>query len=164
RQGLPEGDHPRVLGAVALVAPARVITVLLAPARVPPGRLQVAVGVGADPDVGPGGRDGQLADALLGGVVVDAPPVRVLVDELGDEPLPLPELLPGRAAADPGPGVVDVAKPSRTRGCDGIGGVIGNRRNFQRLRHILSLSGGSGATRPLTSMRCPIRRDAYLSG
>src|SRR6185312_1901022 len=164
RQGLPEGDHPRVLGAVALVAPARVITVLLAPAGVASGRLQVAVGVGADPDVGPGGRDGQLADALLGGVVVDPPPVGVLVDELRDEPLPLPELLPGRAAPDSRPRVVDMPKPSRARRRDGIGGAVGNRRNFQRLRHILTLSGGSGATRPLTSMRCPIRRDAYLSG
>jgi hypothetical protein len=38
------------------------VAVLLAAAGVPAGRLEVAVGLGADPDVGPGRRDGELPD------------------------------------------------------------------------------------------------------
>jgi hypothetical protein len=41
-----------------------VVTVLLAARFVDPGRLDVAERVGADPDLLPGGRDGQVADPL----------------------------------------------------------------------------------------------------
>ena len=41
----------------------------LRPLRVAPGRLDVAVGLGADPHVGPGRRNRQLADALQRAVV-----------------------------------------------------------------------------------------------
>ena len=52
-----------VFRLVAHLAPARMIAVLLAPARVAAGGLQVAVRVGADPHLGPGRRDRQRADA-----------------------------------------------------------------------------------------------------
>ena len=45
------------------LAPARVVAVLLAAPRVAAGRLDVAVGERADPDVRPGRRDGERADA-----------------------------------------------------------------------------------------------------
>jgi hypothetical protein len=51
RQGLAELDHAFVLDLVARLAPFGVVAVLLAPARVAPGGLQVAVGLRADPDI-----------------------------------------------------------------------------------------------------------------
>ncbi len=45
------------------------VAVLLAPARIAAGGLDVAVRIGADPHVGVGGRDGQGADAVDGGGV-----------------------------------------------------------------------------------------------
>ncbi len=55
-QGLAEVDHPVELAFVADLAEARVVAVLLAPARVLARRLEVAVGQGADPDAFVGGR------------------------------------------------------------------------------------------------------------
>ena len=66
RQRVAEGDHAAELGLVADLPPVGVVAVLLAPPGVAAGRLQMAVRAGADPDVGPGRRDGQLADALQG--------------------------------------------------------------------------------------------------
>jgi hypothetical protein len=62
RQREAEPDHPVVLVAVADFGPARVVAVLLAAAGVAAGRLNVPVGVRANPDVGPGGRDHNAAD------------------------------------------------------------------------------------------------------
>src|SRR4029450_12423383 len=67
RQGLGEGDHAIELRAVADLAPARVVAILLAPAGIAADGLDVAPGIGADPDVGPGRRDGQRPDAFQGG-------------------------------------------------------------------------------------------------
>src|SRR5262249_49032473 len=53
---------PAVLGLVADGPPAGVVAVLLAALRVAPGGLDVAVGSGRDPDVGPGRRDRQGGD------------------------------------------------------------------------------------------------------
>src|SRR6185436_20353222 len=50
------------LRVVARVAVGRVVAVLLAPARVARGGLDVAVGIEADPDLGPGRRDRQRID------------------------------------------------------------------------------------------------------
>ena len=58
-QRLAEVEHAFVLRAVAHLAPARMVAVLLAAPVVAAGRLDVAVGVGADPDIGPGRRDRQ---------------------------------------------------------------------------------------------------------
>src|SRR5256885_16013525 len=66
RQRLGEGEHAVVLDGVADLAPARVVAILLAPARVAPGRLQVATGVGTDPDIAPGGRNGEALDSADG--------------------------------------------------------------------------------------------------
>src|SRR3954470_4513153 len=49
-----EVDQARVLRAVALLPPIRMIAVLLAASGVPSRRLEVPAGVGADPDVSPG--------------------------------------------------------------------------------------------------------------
>ena len=59
-----ELDHRVELLGVAPLAPAVVVAVLLAPGGVDAGRLDVAHRVGADPDVLPGRRDGELADPL----------------------------------------------------------------------------------------------------
>ena len=64
RQHLAEGDGALVLGGVACLAPALVVAVLLAPASVAAGGLDVAVGDRADPDVGPRRRHRDVGDAL----------------------------------------------------------------------------------------------------
>ena len=64
RQHLAELEHAAELGAVARLAVRRVVAVLLAAARVARRRLDVAVGVGADPDVGPRRRDGERVETL----------------------------------------------------------------------------------------------------
>ncbi|MNT69399.1 hypothetical protein D3C72_2077150 [compost metagenome] len=51
------------LAFVALLAPFRVVAVLPPPACVEPRGLQMAVGQGADPHIGIGGRNGQAVDA-----------------------------------------------------------------------------------------------------
>jgi len=58
-----------------------VVAVLAASGRVDADGLQVAVGVGAHPDLPPGRRDRQLADAGEHGFVVDRPAVLVHVAE-----------------------------------------------------------------------------------
>ena len=69
-----ERDQPVVLRLVAHLAPPRVVAVLLAAARVAPGRLDVAVRRRADPDVGPRRRDRERVDSRsLGPVVIVAP-------------------------------------------------------------------------------------------
>src|SRR4029078_6945520 len=57
-----ERDHVRELLLVPALAPARVVEVLLATAVVEAGRLDVAAGVGADPDLVPRRRDDELVD------------------------------------------------------------------------------------------------------
>ena len=59
-----ELQHVLVLGALAHFAEQRMVFVLLAAPGIAPARLQVAVGLGADPDSGPRRRDGELADPL----------------------------------------------------------------------------------------------------
>ena len=78
------------LGLVAPRSPARVVAVLLASAGVAAGGLEVARRVRADPDVGPGRRDGQRADpredrlsrigSPSGGSVAEAAPGATPVD------------------------------------------------------------------------------------
>jgi hypothetical protein len=57
RERLRERDETAVLHFVADLAPARVITILLAAPRVATGRLQVAARIRADPDIGPRRRE-----------------------------------------------------------------------------------------------------------
>src|SRR3954468_5694628 len=57
RQHLAELQHATELGAVTRFAVRRVITVLLPPTGIARRRLDVAGGIGTDPDVGPGGRN-----------------------------------------------------------------------------------------------------------
>ncbi|MNZ28836.1 hypothetical protein D3C78_460760 [compost metagenome] len=72
RQCIGEGQHARVFVAITKVTPQRVIAVLLAPASVASGGLQVTLRVSADPHVGIGRRHGQGLDTLQGDWVADA--------------------------------------------------------------------------------------------
>src|SRR5205814_4139240 len=62
RQRVGKGKQPLVLRGVPYLAPAPVIQVLLTATVIAPGCLDVAVAAGADPDVGPRGRDDQVPD------------------------------------------------------------------------------------------------------
>ena len=70
------------LGVVAVRAPRIVIAVLLPAACIASGRLQVAAGIGTDPDVGPCGRNYERADTRQGRAVTDSMAVSVDVSKL----------------------------------------------------------------------------------
>ena len=93
-------DHPIELRFVAAAAPSRVVAMLLPPPRIAPGGLDMAAGIRADPDVGPGGRDRQRADPGKCRLVADRRAIPVAVGEPG----------PGAPAGDPGPVVMGVAE------------------------------------------------------
>ena len=85
--------------------PGLVVEVLLAARGVDPGRLDVAEGVGADPDLLPGGRNRQLADPLQRLLVVD--PAALGVD-VGEAP-------PAAGARDARRGAVGAFQPPAAR-------------------------------------------------
>ncbi len=104
-QQLAELHHSLVFGLFARFRPFGVVAVLLAPLGIAAGRLDVPVLLGADPDVGVGGRDADLLDPLLVPIILDRPALGV------DEP-------PSRAgflARDAGVLVRDVDETSRFR-------------------------------------------------
>jgi hypothetical protein len=96
--GQPPGDREHVveLGRVPLDPPLVVVAVLPAPGRVGAQRLDVAVGVAADPHVGPRGRDHQRADAVELGGIGERLAGQVVVAEALATPAP----------GEPGPGRV----------------------------------------------------------
>ena len=96
----PKRHHALVLGLVADLAPAGVVAALLAAAGVASGGLEVAVGDGADPDIGPGGRDDERLDAGEGRFVAQGSAFR----------REIAEGLSAAFAADAGAGVGDVAE------------------------------------------------------
>src|SRR6266702_2156781 len=63
RKTASELEHTIKLCGITVSAPTRVIPVLFAPARVTPGRLQMAARIAADPDVTIGRRYGETTDA-----------------------------------------------------------------------------------------------------
>jgi hypothetical protein len=69
------------LGVIPLLSPLRMITVLLAPARIAPSGLEVSPGVHTNPDITIGGWYGQSADPCELGREAYTPPVRFEVDE-----------------------------------------------------------------------------------
>jgi hypothetical protein len=103
RERLGEGGHAAVLRLVAHVAPPGVIAVLLPAARVAARRLQVSVGEGTNPDLGPGRRDRELANTLELTFVGD----RLAVGHVVGEPVPV------SLARNAGPRVADVPEPGR---------------------------------------------------
>jgi hypothetical protein len=108
RQRPGEGDHLVELLLVAAPAPVVVVAVLLAARLVRADRLQVAVGVRADPDVVPRGRDHELGDALEHLGLVDAAAVLVDVEEAA----------PVAPPADAGAGAVGAAQTGHgPQGC-----------------------------------------------
>src|SRR5690606_9741183 len=58
-----------------------VISILLAPARIPSGGLEVAAGIGADPDVGPCGRNHERPDPREFLTVGDPTAIRRVITE-----------------------------------------------------------------------------------
>src|SRR5258708_39416770 len=64
RQGFGESSQALVLARIPNLVPARGVAVLLPPPRVATSRLNVSVGLRADPAVGPARRDYQRLDAL----------------------------------------------------------------------------------------------------
>ncbi len=75
-QRLRELDHALILGFVADLAPPGMVAALLAAPGIAAGGLEMAVGDGADPDAGPGGRDDERTDAAQRVFVMDGRPTR----------------------------------------------------------------------------------------
>ena len=101
REDLAELEHAAELRAITRCAVRGMVAILLPAAGVARRRLDVAVGVRANPHVGPGRRDRQLVEPFPGVLVLDARAVRGEVDPAS----------PGTAPADAGKAVRDVAKP-----------------------------------------------------
>src|SRR4051794_8356712 len=106
RQHLAELEHMPELRVVARVAVGGVIAVLLATARVARGRLNVAVGIGTDPDLAPGRRDRERVDPLALAPIDDAHAVRQIIGPAAADAL----------ARDAALVVGDVAQPGARRG------------------------------------------------
>src|SRR5699024_10146089 len=81
RERLAEGDGVLEFGGIAHLAPSRVIPVLLAVFCIAAGGLNMAVGGGANPDIGPCRRDRELIDAVDGLLVGDAGAAAIAVEE-----------------------------------------------------------------------------------
>src|SRR3954468_17898327 len=79
-QHLAEFEHALEFRAVARLAVLRVIPVLLAPARIARGRLDVAVGIRADPHVAPRRRNGEAVQPFRDAVIGDAAAARMKVN------------------------------------------------------------------------------------
>jgi hypothetical protein len=103
RQRGSELDHAPVLRLVAHSTPARMVTVLLASARIAAGGLQVSERVRTDPDVAPGRRDRERFDAVQLALVAQRRA------GCGD----VAEAFACALTSDPWCGVGDVAKTSR---------------------------------------------------
>jgi hypothetical protein len=104
-------EHVLVLGFVAGGAPVGVVAGLLAAAGVASGDLEMAVGDGADPDVGLCGRDDEGLDASEGFFVADGLSRGVKIAER----------FAGALAGDTGLVVVDVAEACGFCGGYGVG-------------------------------------------
>ena len=100
RQGARECEHLVELLLVAALAPAVVVPVLTPPRSIGADGLQVTGRIGADPDIGPGGRERERTDALERHRIVDPPAVGVEVLEATSAP----------AAGDPGRGAIGVVQ------------------------------------------------------
>src|SRR5207237_5919821 len=79
RQHFAEFEHAPELRAVAGFAIAGVIAILLAPAGIGAGGLNVALRVRADPYLGPRGRDREPVESLADAAVVDQDAIRGVV-------------------------------------------------------------------------------------
>src|SRR5581483_2168428 len=89
RQGLGEGDQALELVAVAHRAPGRMVAVLLAAALIAPGRQQMGLRIRADPDLLPGRRHREPADALELLGIADASAGRAdILERLAAPPAP----------------------------------------------------------------------------
>jgi len=102
RQRMGEVEDVLVFRGVADLEEIRMVAVLLAALRITARGLDVAVRVGADPDIGPGRRHGQPSDSCLRLPIADRATVRIAIGEA----------LAARDAADAGFVVRDMGKPS----------------------------------------------------
>src|SRR5207253_684010 len=119
RQHLAEFEHAAELRAVARLAIVGVIAVLLASGRVRAGRLDVAVGIRADPHLGPRRRNGEAVQALSRCRVLDALAIGRVVGPDGA----------GALAPDAADAVGDVAQAGVVRAL-AIGGVRAPHATF----------------------------------
>ena len=152
RQRRAELEHALELAGIARQPPVGVVAVLLAAARVAPGRLQVAVRSRADPDLLVGRRDRQGADPPQLGGVADQPAVEAAIAKaVADALAPDPGLVvadpdqPGRRLGRRSTAVARRAPPAaRSRGGD-------DRR--RRPRRLLHRAGRAGRTRVVDRRR-----------
>jgi hypothetical protein len=116
RQGLPEPDHPLELVRIPTRSEAHVVAVLLSATGVAPGRLEMAVRSGGDPDVGPCRRNRQGTNPFEGWRIGHPSSRRLQVREA----------VAARTAGDAGTIGGDVAQAGSDRVLPRRGGVLGN--------------------------------------
>ena len=152
-----ELEHPIELLAVAAPTPGIVVEVLPPPRRVRPDCLQVPQRVGTDPDVAPGGRDGERADSLELAHVSNWAPVFAAILEAAPSP----------AARDPRLRTITAAKARHCTGagtpprCNAKPRSVGARLDTKERRRRSSRLRPPAmrwSWRPRHSLRCPCPR------
>jgi hypothetical protein len=126
RQPFREDQQVLVFGALAQLAEARVIAVLLAPARIAPRRLDVAVRRGTDPHVGPGRGNGKGSDPLEHMAIAERD---TFGPQVGKAPAGLLPAQPGMVVGD----VAQAPRLSRILGIDDnldVAGAVKHRGSF----------------------------------
>ena len=105
RQRARKVDHLAVLGLVSRARPLRMIAMLLPPARIAPGRLHMAVGARANPDVLPRRRNDERSNSVERSRIANGTSLRIAIGER----LPAPD------AGQPWLPVDDVVQPGGSR-------------------------------------------------
>ena len=146
-----ERDHPLEVLGTAPLAPLRVIAVLLPTACVATRRLEMAVRPRADPDIGPGGWDGESRDPRAGVRIPDRGALSVEVGPAATGPAPSPT----------GPGVGRMAQSAGARCRAGVvrrhrhgGTVVAHGVTtgpLRDLRHMPAISHPDGTDPPIGS-------------
>jgi hypothetical protein len=137
-----EVEEALELRALAISPETGMVAVLLAPARVTRGDLEVSVLVRADPDVGPRRRDHERAEALNRVLGDDKTAIGVVVREAATAAL----------AADARDDVADVTQPGRDRGIFGLWSSGDSRRRFSFKQNLESVPFLAAAGRPAESI------------
>src|SRR6476646_4687071 len=150
RQREGELPHQLELPFRLPLLPALVVEVLLAPGFVVPRRLDVAEGVGADPDLLPGRRDRQLPDPLQ----------RLLVGDLLAGPVLVGEAATAAHAPDPRPRTVGAAQATAAGGrLDGAHAAPCGARGAAFIE--LPLQRGAPSVQPRQSQRPATQAPKY---
>jgi hypothetical protein len=127
REQSREREDPPVLVCISRSGPERVVSILFAPPRITPGRLDVSIRVRANPNLSPSGWNRERANPRQDTSVAKGATARVHV----------PKASSLTQSSDAGRPVIDIAKPGGARGRPSLSAKSNNVR-FTALNHAQS--------------------------